>query len=301
MVRIDERIVSMDYSKSELVADVCEVIALPQVCMQIVSMVDDPFCTIDDIANAITYDISLTVKLLKIANSPAYGFSGRIATVHEAVKTIGTSLIRDLVFATEMITSFSKLDIDIVTLKDYWRKCVYQAVAAKIIGEHVRATDAQRLFVCGLLLDLGELIIMNQLPEESKTIKNAYNINPELIQIHLAEKKFLGFDHTEVGSLLAENWHFPDCIVSCIRNHHHIERETKYTKEVAIANIADYLARLSCSHRDVCEILSISQQALDVISLTEKDILGLLDEIDMMHNDAIKVFLSDDFLNYKSA
>ena len=284
----------MIIDKYDLVSNVCELVSLPQVCTQVVSMVDDPLCTIEDIVNLIQHDVYLTARLLKIGNSPVYGFSGQIGTLKEAVKLIGTSVVRDLVFAATMIKQMSTLNNPNLSASEFWTQSLLTAITAKHIARLVPSLVEDRLFVCGLLLDLGRLVIHNQMPEEGRMILHAESINSDLSKPHLAEKKILGYDHSEVGYILATNWHFPDHLSTCIQFHHNPDACSHYQKEVSACFFADDLVdRIQHSGQARIDESRLAR-SLKLLGLSNDNLRNVMKPVVAELQEAVSVFLGGD-------
>ena len=76
--------------KAELTAQVLvtnfrDLPTLPEVVLRVARMVDDPNSSASDIGREIASDAALTGRLLRIANSPAFGQFGEIGTVSRAI------------------------------------------------------------------------------------------------------------------------------------------------------------------------------------------------------------------------
>ena len=70
--------------------------ALPDACFKIKALMEDDDSTIEDFANVISVDPSMTSRLLQIANSAIYSFPGEISTISRAITIIGTQAIYNL-------------------------------------------------------------------------------------------------------------------------------------------------------------------------------------------------------------
>ena len=97
----------MTVSLEQLLSDAEKLISFPDVCIRINAMVNDPNVSATDIGNVIQQDPALTARLLRIANSPLYGFASKVDTVSRAVAVLGSKEIRDLVFATSALKAFN--------------------------------------------------------------------------------------------------------------------------------------------------------------------------------------------------
>ena len=87
----------------ELVSGVVRLVSLPEVCIRVNEMLDDPKISASDIGKIISQDPGLTARLLKIVNSAFYGFPSRIETVSRAVTVIGLRELRGLVLAASAV------------------------------------------------------------------------------------------------------------------------------------------------------------------------------------------------------
>src|SRR3989338_3244754 len=153
---------------ADLVQSVSGLVTLPDVFIRINQLVNDPDSSIDDITKAVSRDPSFTVRLLKVANSPFYGFPSAIDTVSKAVSVIGTTQIRNLALSMSAARTFAGLPNDLVSMDNFWHHSLYCALVARILARQAGKCDPEALFTAGLLHDIGELIIFNRLPEQAK-------------------------------------------------------------------------------------------------------------------------------------
>ena len=111
----------MSITPEELVKNVGELVSLPDVCIRVNQMVDDPNASAVAFGEVISQDPGLTARLLRIANSAFYGFSQEIDTVSRAVTIIGLGKLRDLVLATSTVDVFDKIPNELLTMENFWR------------------------------------------------------------------------------------------------------------------------------------------------------------------------------------
>ena len=111
--------------------DIDGLITLPDVYLRVSKLLEDPNTTSHDIAKAISQDASFTVKLLKLADSPMYGFASKVDSVAKAVTLIGTRQIRSLARSLSVAGSFGALPNDLVTMRNFWKHSLLCALAAR--------------------------------------------------------------------------------------------------------------------------------------------------------------------------
>lgn len=68
------------------------------------------------LANKISQDTSIVIRLLRIANSPFYGMSRETGPLQETVVLLGFNCVRNLL--SSLPTSFIRLEQDIQAIKD---------------------------------------------------------------------------------------------------------------------------------------------------------------------------------------
>lgn len=223
----------------QLVSGVVRLVSLPEVCIRVNEMMDDPVVNATDIGKVIAQDTSLTARLLKIVNSAFYGFQARIETVSRAVTVIGLRELRGLVLAASAVESFSKLPNDVLNLVNFWRHSVYCGVVAQLLAQKCNVLHSERLFVAGLLHDIGKLVITNKMVNESREVIKC--TEQKKIFDFEAEQAVLGFDHAEVGGELLKEWNMPESLCNSVRYHHLPNAAMEPTIEICIVHIANIL------------------------------------------------------------
>ena len=159
---------------------------------------------ISEITKVIELDPSLSTRSLKLANSAWYKRSRTIATVKEAITTIGLDTLHQLVFATSVIRTFQGIDKNVADMRSFWDQSIYLACNAKLIKEACGEKNALHVFTAGIVAYIGKLVIYMNLPELSKKILESSQDHLQLQ--HLEETKLLGFSHNEVTAALLKKW-----------------------------------------------------------------------------------------------
>lgn len=258
----------------ELVQGISGLVTLPDVFIRINQLVEDPDSTIADIANAVGRDPAFTVRLLRVANSPFYGFASSINTVPKAVSVIGTSQIRNLALSTAVANSFAGLPNTLVSMENFWRHSLYCALAARILARQARRCDAEAVFTGGLLHDIGELVIFNRLPELAKEALQLVLDSADGLTVHQAERLVIGYDHAQVGSELARQWKLPSLLEECIGCHHNPGEAKRHPREAAIVHIANALAVMAELDTVACEDVSpIDPHAWEITGLEPDEVI----------------------------
>ena len=217
---------------------------LPEAVIKIKQLIDDDATSVDDIADVINYDPAIMLQVLKISNSALYNFSSTITTVAKSIQVIGTRSIYDLVLAYGVANAFKSGATDVVDLDKFWEQSVSCALLCKYFAEELGLKEPEKMFVCGLLHNIGELIVAQLNPEVAKKCASISSESSPLI----LQKKHLGFTYVDVSSELLKLWGIPEDISQIVSVTHVSEHSAK-SKEEKIMQLA-YLLALNNVHSE---------------------------------------------------
>ncbi|MDO8291797.1 MAG: HDOD domain-containing protein [Gallionella sp.] len=278
----------------KLVQGVGGLVTLPNVFIRINQLVEDPNSSTADIAKAVSQDPSFTVRLLRVANSPFYGFSSTIDTVTKAVSVIGTSQIRNLALSMSVAKTFAGLPNNLVSMDNFWRHSLYCALTARILAKQARKCDPEAVFTAGLLHDIGELIIFNRLPDQAKEALLLVLDQVDDLPVYQAERQIIGFDHAQVGGELARQWNLPPLLEECIAYHHSIGEAKRHPRETALVHLANILAQMAeLDTLNSDDVSPIDPHAWEITGLDETVIELVVREAQEEIVEAEKLFLGN--------
>ncbi len=226
-----------------LVDQVSGLVSPPGTCMQVLKLIRSPNASADSIAEAVSCDPNLTARVLKLVNSSFFGFASRIDTVTRAIALIGMLELYNLVVTVSVVRSFSNVASTLVNMDTFWRHSIYSALLARTLAQNCHILHPERVFVAGLLHDLGSLVLYNQLPDISHLLlMQAEGDEQDLFRL---EEELLGFSHAHVGALIMRTWSFPEALCEAIENHHRPCKATDAKLETALLHTAEILANRS--------------------------------------------------------
>lgn len=264
-----------ELTPQRLVAWIKDLVTLPDVAMRIARMVNDPNSSAADIGREVSKDPALTARLLRIANSPALGQNGKIATISRAITLLGVRQVRDLTVGLTAVRTFDGIGNELVTMASFWRHSVLCAVAATQIAERRKGSRDDSPFIAGLLHDIGQLVLYSKAPELARRALLMSVDDPDDAGLYVCEREVMGFDHAAVGVALARNWGLPQALQECIEFHHEPQLAPSHPLEAATIHVANSVAVLAeIGSEDLTDAPRISDAALratklDAASLTE--------------------------------
>jgi HD-like signal output (HDOD) protein len=227
-------------SAQELVQSCSTLFTLPEIYLRVRDVVDSPESTMDDLANALKFDPAISARLLKIVNSPLYGFPKKIDNISRAVTLLGMQPVSDLVASTTIGQTFTGMTADLMDLPVFWRKSVRCALLAGKIAKTSGIEESERFFIEGLLRDIGHLVLYQTIPQRAQSVlvEAAYLGSP-LAEVEQAN---IGCDFTEVGAELIRSWGMPDQIEQAIRHQLSPNQAGKFALHASIVHLAGALA-----------------------------------------------------------
>ena len=274
---------------AELVADTVKLVSLPAVYLRAREMMADPHVPLRRVGEVIASDPAMTARLLRIANSAYFGFAARIETAVRAVTILGTQQVHDLLLATSLATAFSDTDSDVLDVEEFWRDSMRCALAARLIAARCNVLDSERLFVEGLLHDIGHLVMFDKLP--ALTREAMVQARHEGTPLHRVERDLLGFDYAEAGAVLLAAWNLPDGLCEAVRWHVEPKMAENFALEAAIVHIARALTR--AAPEDESPLAGVSPEAWEVTRLGPERVIALRDEIDARSQETMDLIRGD--------
>jgi putative nucleotidyltransferase with HDIG domain len=226
-----------------LVEDVSDLVSPPDVCVKVFELAESPDASAQQIGDVISRDPGLTARLLKLVNSSYYNFSRKIDTVTRAVTIVGVRELYSLVLAVSAIKSFSNLPNALVNIDSFWRHGIFTGLIARDIAKQCHILHPERLFVAGLLHDIGSLVLYSKMPEQMSDLLMVADGDEGIL--HQAELTELGFSHADLGGAMAQQWMLPDALQEAITYHHLPAYSQAASTETAIVHLAEALANQS--------------------------------------------------------
>lgn len=274
----------------DLVRGSVDVASVKSIYQRLREVMDHPLSSASDVGKVIGEDPGLTARLLRLVNSPLYGFPARIETVTQAISIVGMVQLHDLALGTSFLRLFENVPAKLVDMDSFWRHSIACGVAARLLAAQRREPNVERFFVAGMLHDIGRPIIYLRVPEIASETLESCRKTGELL--YKAEIRALGFHHGMVGNALLDHWKLPPTLSEAVAWHHSPKLASRGRVETAVVHVADVIVNAlelgsSGEHLvpdfepDTWELLGISLTALPT----------LLNQVERQTNDAIEAVL----------
>jgi HD-like signal output (HDOD) protein len=276
---------NQNYTLEELqdrIKTIANLPTLPHIASKLMQIVNSPSTSADTVASLVAQDVSLSAKVLRLANSAFYGVPRSINTLNNAVIILGFKIIQTMVLSLTVFDMFVSGDDDseaVFDRNDFWRHSLKCGAISRLIAHKRKrnfALDPEEAFCAGLLHDVGKVVMEQYLNLDlNRALRHAV---ANRIAIFDAEKIVLGYTHCDVASWLIGSWSLPDEIVQPLVYHHEPEKATICADSVMACHIANILSTIetSAEAEEAVEILLPKAQTL---GLGARDLNDILEEV----------------------
>lgn len=191
---------------------------------------DDP--DINAMAKLIETDVTLTTRLLSIANSPFYGFQRQISAIQDVIVLVGLSNIKNLVLACKLMEQRGQFNIwQFIDEKAFWRHNMAVAAIAKSLAELTQNAKLKAdAFTAGIIHQIGLCSLANCFPEQYQLLLSDQKPRIE------AEQAYFGLNSHEAGGLLCEYWNLPQQFVDAVSHQHQPQPEQMLANLLCLAS-----------------------------------------------------------------
>lgn len=201
-----------------VVAGVTRLPSLPALYGELLAAIADPGVGLADIGDIVARDVSMSARLLHLANSPFFGLPRRLTDPRDAAVVLGVDLLRSLIIYVHL---FAAAPADVapgLSLDALWDHSLATAALAREIVAHEGGgrSRQEEATLAGLLHDLGRLVVA-EVPGYLAAARREAEAGARGTA---AEYAAHGTSHAEVGGYLLGLWGFADPVVAAVAGHH---------------------------------------------------------------------------------
>jgi len=264
--------------KKKILKSVSDLPPMPQTVFKVREIIANPDSSFKELAKILETDQAIAAKVLKIANSPYYGLSGKVSSIQHASIVLGHKTLGELMtMAGTSGLLDNKLEGYGLEAGDLWQHSMGVAFGSKIIATKKDISLADDAFTAGLLHDTGKLILDQYVLERKEAFEEFMADGQQ--SFLKAEKQILGFEHSEIASEACKSWQVPQALSTAIR-YHHYPSQSQGDKLAYIVHVADAMAMMAGLGLGIDGLLyKIDDAAFEFLNLQEKDIINIMGEV----------------------
>lgn len=188
--------------------------ALPQVAVKCLEILRKNDFSSKKITDLIESDPILAVRILRTANSAAFGARQAITNIQHAVTYLGANKLKTVLMEAAARPTFESRDPRIAeATKGLWDHSVGVAILAREISVLVGGADAEDAYLAGLLHDVGKPVLATILLEAESIMANRSSKEwmDSGVWIQTLQRS-----HRKVGVAVAKKWAIPEKAVQAI-------------------------------------------------------------------------------------
>ncbi|MBI2354630.1 MAG: HDOD domain-containing protein [Deltaproteobacteria bacterium] len=265
----------MDDKRSELkklIMDTKTLPTLPGVVNKLNTMSENDKATVQEMAKIVSSDQVLSARILRLANSPSYGFY-RVSTISNAMILLGVNVVKSLALSSSIFEIMEKNSVGL------WEHSLGVGVAANLIARKLSLPECEEIATAALLHDIGKVIINLKCADAVQQVRR--NIRDRQMYMLDAEREIFDTDHAEVGGWLAKSWFLPDKLSEPITFHHDVTQSGNHRIKTAVVHIADALIKASgFGDSGDCYVPQIQKAAWDVLRFNEQLMAEIVEELE---------------------
>ena len=281
-----------DFVHGDLFWDNVVLPTLPNIFVKINETIMNPRSSAYEIAGVISKDTSLTARLLKMANSAFYGFPAPIDSIQRAVTIIGAKQLTTMSYAINIIDAFKNVPADVLDMASFWLHSVTCGICARLLAGYKNIQNTERLFVAGLLHDIGRLLLYQHASADMGRLLVRARSDGRLL--YNLEYETLNCDHTTVGARLVKKWKLP-AMLEDIVNFHHTPQKSHNGIETTIVHIADIMTNaMGAGSSGECLVPPLDLQAWEKLGLSEHTLTSTIRQMDQQMTDVLNIFFPDE-------
>lgn len=212
---------------------------IPVVITKLIGVMKKENASIDELVDVIKHDQSITTRIVSIANSPFFGYPGRINSLDQAVLMLGFDLVKSISLSVSIFTMFP---IPYVTLKQMWGHAFKVASLCGMLCNKISSKSSGICFLSGLLHDIGRavLLVIKDPIHSPDSLQKLYQLKAdELIE---SETMLFECNHAEAGRWFLERLFFPEEITLPVYYHHYLNKVPDHKMPNGDIILAIYLA-----------------------------------------------------------
>jgi len=195
---------------------------------------------IDKINEVLRVDYATVIRMFTLANSAVLGNEEKVLNINDAITNIGHMEISRIVRIKRESPTLATIPKPLFNLTAYWNHCVATAVGAEVIAQFLQEKDTEKFFICGLLHDIGRLLLMLTMPKHYANCMLEGRQKNRSLQSQ--ELRIFGFDHAEVGVEAIKAWNLPQFVEEPVEFHHTASDSHQQPLLTVVTHLADALA-----------------------------------------------------------
>ncbi len=249
----------------ELVDGTVNIPTIPTVLTEVTAICNAADGSARDAAKVIEKDAAIASRALRLVNGSLYGLKSPVANINLACSILGLRVIKNLVVQATVLQAFG----DTQSLAGFdadwlWQHAFKTATACRLLAEDAhfaKGLPKDDAYTCGLIHDIGKLILLESSPDRfGQALQQSATRG---VPLATAEHELFGFDHAQVGGLLANRWKLAPAVQEAVVNHHARPDDAEAFAQGLLVRMGNSIAHLAVDnsggyHGDICDAAALA-------------------------------------------
>jgi HD-like signal output (HDOD) protein len=269
-----------------LTARAAQLYSLPAVASQVLQLTGGGDVDKPALKACLENDPALTTRILKVVNSSLFGVTRKVTDLGQALGLLGVKPLKMLVLGFSLPTQLVNQADEAFT--QYWRRALLKAAGCREICRRLFAGRAEEAFTAGLLQDIGELVLIQQLGAAYSRFRG--QVRKEQRPLREAQRLALGFDHLDLSARLLGQWGMPPSFLAIVAGKKSEEEPSVDQVLVKVLIIADLMASVIEAGSDQVDLSGAAQAEL---GLSEDQLQEILDGLIQRTEELVRILSID--------
>lgn len=181
--------------------------------LAIMQLVQRSDATVQQVSQLVKVDPALSGRILRFANSAAFGARRPIADVQTAVMMMGMQTVRNFALSLSLIGNSGSGHCRRFNYEAYWSRSLAVSVSIAAITARETTVVPAESFTLGLLSDIGSLALATAWPDIYDECLGA----AEGERLLALESERFAIDHKVLSHILLADWGFPAIFLDALK------------------------------------------------------------------------------------
>lgn len=213
---------------------------LPDVALRAMRQLDSEDATLDEITDTISLDQRLAGRIMKLANSPAFGATRPAESLKPAIFRLGMREVRVAVLTVAVMDAIPSLPPP-HDLRTFWTLALASAMVARSLADDLGYENPEEAYLAALVHLIGEVFLALQFTQRYEEAIATSRADDLPFECAVVEK--FGCDHAAVGARVLLEWNFPPAIIEAVRCQFRPERAETHGLLASLVFASDRMCR----------------------------------------------------------
>lgn len=230
-------------TKAREIIETQEFATLPAVASKVLSLLEDDDVNIRSLSTLIETDPALTLKVLRVANSPLYATRSEVNSINQAIINLGLNRLTNIVLGISIFSKFfisSNSELSGLIDKFWWHSSS-TGMIAKSLATKLNKFFKEAEFIGGLIHDIGKLALLQYNHSMFKEVLMLVESGNSDIE---AENMVYGTNHNEIGFEISKLWKLPKELSQIMYNHTKPADANDNKELISLVRLADLFAEI---------------------------------------------------------